>query len=46
MLAIEELKPEQEQCVNVFIKGKYIVSLLPMKFGERLIYQLAPLVAE
>ena len=43
---IEELKLEQEECVNVFIKGKGIVSLLPMGFGKRLMYQFAPLVAK
>ena len=41
---IVELKQEQEECVNVFIKGKDIVSLLPTGFGKRLIYQLASLV--
>ena len=42
----EELKLEQEECVNVFIKGKDIVYLSPRGFGKRLIYQLAPLVAK
>src|SRR4029434_2062422 len=30
---IEELKPEQEQCVYLFINGKDIVYLLPVELG-------------
>ena len=33
---IEELKLEQDNCENVYIKGKDIVSLLPKGFGKRL----------
>ena len=40
---IEEFKPEHEEYVNIFINGKYIVSLLQTGFGERLIYQFASL---
>ena len=38
---IEDLKPEQEECVHSFIKGKDIVSLLPMGFGKRLIQYIS-----
>ena len=34
----EEWKLELETFVNVFINGKGIVSLLPTRFGKRLIY--------
>ena len=43
---IEELKLEDEECVNVCIKGKDIVSVRLTGFGKRLIYQLAPLVTK
>ena len=36
---IDDLKPDQEECGNVFIKGKDIVSLPPAGFGKRLINQ-------
>ena len=46
MLAnIKELKPEQEECVYVFIEDKDIVYVLPNRFVKRLPYQLAPLMA-
>ena len=35
---VEELKPEQEECVHLFIHCKDIVSLLPAEFGKRLTY--------
>ena len=35
---IEECKPEQEECVILFIEGKDIVALLPTGSGTRLIY--------
>ena len=43
---IKGLKPEPEECVILFIKGKEIVASLLRGFGESLIYQLAPLVAK
>ena len=45
LVNIEELKPEQEKCTILFIKGKDI-TLLPMGFRKSLIYQLASLVAK
>ena len=43
---IEELKPEQEECVILLVKGKDIVALLPTGFGKSLIYQLALFVTK
>ena len=42
----KELKPEQEQRVNVFIKGRHCFFFVTMWFGKRLMYQFAPLVAK
>lgn len=43
---VPDVKEKQKKCIDLLLKGKDVLGLLPTGFGKSLIYQLFPSVYE